>query len=87
MRIERSSLIAIIVGLVISAGAETFLVDYRHRLFWGSENFLFWAAGGLFACLGIVWISKWLGHTFLMRTKDPYTGDHLDTVEENRENE
>ena len=44
-------------------------------------------AAGLLACLSIVWISKWLGHAFLMRTKDPYTGDHLDTVEENRENE
>ena len=87
MKIKRSALIAIIAGLIISAGAETLFVDHRHRLFWGSENFLFWAVAGLLACLSIVWVSKWLGHAFLMRTKDPYTGDSLERVEGDHPNE
>lgn len=87
MKIERSALIAITVGLAASAGAETLFVDHRHRLFWGSETFLFWAAAGLLACLSIVWISKWLGHAFLMRAKDPYTGNQLETAGEDHSDE
>lgn len=78
MIIDRPLVIAIVVGVVLSAVLEVFLVDHREFLFAGSDVLLFWVGFGLAGCIGIVVISKWVGHTFLMKHDDPYTGEHVE---------
>ncbi len=78
MIIDRPIVIAIVIGVVLSAVLEVFLVDHREFLFAGSDVLLFWVGFGLAGCIGIVVISKWVGHTFLMKHDDPYTGEHVE---------
>ncbi len=78
MIIDRSLVIAIVVGVVLSAALEVLLVHHREYLFAGSTLLLFWAGFGFVGCVGIVVISKWVGHTFLMKHDDPYTGEHVE---------
>ena len=82
MTIDRPIVIAIVIGVVLSAVLEVFLVDYREFLFTGSDVLLFWVGFGLVGCIGIVVISKWVGHTFLMKHDDPYTGEHVEAEPE-----
>ena len=69
--------LAIALALALSVLAEVYLVDNRKYLFAGSDRLLFWTAFGLVNCLGIVLVSKWIGHAFLMRHDDPYSGEHV----------
>ncbi len=82
MTIDRPIVIAIVIGVVLSAVLEVFLVDHREFLFTGSDVLLFWVGFGLVGCIGIVVISKWVGHTFLMKHDDPYTGEHVEAEPE-----
>ncbi len=82
MIIDRPIVIAVVVGVVLAAVLEVFLVDHREFLFAGSDVLLFWAGFGLVGCIGIVVISKWVGHTFLMKHDDPYTGEHVEAEPE-----
>ncbi len=61
--------------LVLSGVVELLFVEHRHRLFLASNLTLYWCAFGFMACIGIVLVSKWFGHTFVMRHNDPYTGE------------
>ena len=78
MIIDRPIVIAVVVGVVLAAVLEVFLVGHREFLFAGSDVLLFWVGFGLAGCIGIVVISKWVGHTFLMKHDDPYTGEHVE---------
>ena len=78
MIVDRPIVIAIVVGVVLSAAFELFFVHHREYLFAGSTLLLFWAGFGLAGCVGIVVVSKWVGHTFLMKHDDPYTGEHVE---------
>lgn len=82
MTIDRPLVIAIVIGVVLSAALEVFLIDHREFLFAGSDLLLFWVGFGLVGCIGIVVISKWVGHTFLMKHDDPYTGEHVEAEPE-----
>lgn len=82
MIIDRPLLIAIVIGVVLSAVLELFFVGHREFLFTGSDLLLFWVGFGLVGCIGIVVISKWVGHTFLMKHDDPYTGEHVEAEPE-----
>lgn len=84
MIIDRTLVIAIVIGVVLSAVLERFFVgvDHRKYLFAGSDLPLFWGGFGLVGCIGIVVISKWVGHTFLMKHDDPYTGEHVEAEPE-----
>ena len=82
MSIDRRFALIIGMGVVLSAVAEVFFVDYRKYLFAGSDLLLFWVGFGLAGCIGIVVISKWVGHTFLMKHDDPYTGEHVEAEPE-----
>lgn len=75
MIISRRLLLITIAALVVSAVVELLFVEHRHRLFLGSDITLFWTAFGFVACIIIVLVSKWFGHTFVMRHDDPYTGE------------
>ena len=70
--------LVIAIGVVLAAAFELFLVDDRKFIFAGSDQPLFWVGFGLVGCIGIVVISKWVGHTFLMKHDDPYTGEHVE---------
>ena len=80
MRFDRRLVTAlvIIIGVAVSALAEVYLVDHKEFLFEGSDLLLFWVGFGFVGCVGIVVISKWVGHTFLMKHDDPYTGEHVE---------
>ena len=78
MTIDRPIIIAIVAGALLSALAELAFVSKREAYFAGSDLFLFWVGFGLLSCIGIVEVSKWVGHTFLMRHDDPYTGEHVE---------
>ena len=82
MTIDRPIVIAIVIGVVLSAVLEVFLIDHREFLFAGSDVLLFWVGFGLVGCIGIVVVSKWVGHTFLMKHDDPYTGEHVEAEPE-----
>jgi len=75
MILSRNLLITAVVTLVLSAAVELAFVEHRHRLFLGSDLTLYWAAFGFVACVVIVLVSKWFGHTFVMRHDDPYTNE------------
>lgn len=78
MTIDRPIIIAIVAGVLLSVAAELLFVSKREAYFTGSDLFLFWVVFGLLSCIGIVEVSKWVGHTFLMRHDDPYTGEHVE---------
>lgn len=78
MTIDRPIIIAIVAGALLSALAELLFVSKREAYFVGSDLFLFWVVFGLLSCIAIVEVSKWVGHTFLMRHDDPYTGEHVE---------
>ncbi len=78
MIIDRPIVIAVAIGVVLSVVLERFFVPDRKFLFTGSDEPLFWVGFGLVGCIGIVVISKWVGHTFLMKHDDPYTGEHVE---------
>ena len=78
MSIDRRFALIIVVGIVLSALSEVFFVDHRKYLFAGSTLLLFWVGFGFVGCVGIVVVSKWVGHTFLMKHNDPYTGEHVE---------
>ena len=78
MSIDRRFALIIVMGIVLSALIEVFFVDHRKYLFAGSTLLLFWVGFGFVGCVGIVVISKWVGHTFLMKHNDPYTGEHVE---------
>lgn len=78
MSLDRRIAVAIVAGLALSALAEWLLVDHREYLFAGSTWFLFWTGFGFVCCVGIVVVSKWAGHAFLMRHDDPYTDEHVE---------
>jgi len=82
MIIDRPLMIAIVIGVVLSAVLELFFVDHREYLFEGSTLLLFWVGFGFVGCIGIVVISKWVGHAFLMKHDDPYTGEHVEAEPE-----
>ena len=82
MRVDRRLIVAIAVGLALSALAEVLLVEHRERLFAWSDLPLFWTGFGFAGCIAIVVASKWAGHTFLMRHDDPYTGEHVEAETE-----
>jgi hypothetical protein len=75
MILSRRLLLVTMVALVVSAVVELSFVEHRHRIFPGSDITLFWTAFGSAACIVIVLVSKWFGHTFVMRHEDPYTGE------------
>ncbi len=75
MILSRRLLLTTTVALFVSAVVELLFVEHRHRLFFGSDTTLFWTAFGFVACIVIVLVSKWFGHTFVMRHDDPYTGE------------
>lgn len=75
--LSKRLLIAIAAALAISAAAELLLVPERHRYFPGSDLTLFWAAFGFLGTVVMGLVVKWIGHTFLMRHEDPYTGEHI----------
>lgn len=78
MTIDRPIVIAIVIGVLLSAALELFRFPEPEFLFKGSGVFLFWVGFGLVGCIGIVVISKWVGHTFLMKHDDPYSGEHVE---------
>ena len=78
MIIDRPIVIAIVIGVVLSAALDWFRFPEPEFLFAGSDVPLFWVGFGLAGCIGIVVISKWVGHTFLMKHDDPYTGEHVE---------
>ena len=78
MIVDRALVISIVVGLALAAALEFGLVHSPKRYFIGSDAPLFWAAFGLVGCVGIVVVSKWVGHAFLMKHDDPYTGEHIE---------
>ncbi len=82
MTIDRPIVIAVAIGVVLSVVLERFFVPDRKFLFTGSDEPLFWVGFGLVGCIGIVVISKWVGHTFLMKHDDPYTGEHVEAEPE-----
>ena len=84
MKINRrlATALVIVIGVALSALAERYLVDHKEYLFPGSDLFLLWVGFGLVGCVGIVVISKWVGHTFLMKHDDPYTGEHVEAEPE-----
>lgn len=75
MILSRRLLVVTLVALVVSAVVELLFVEHRHRIFPGSDITLFWTAFGSVACIVIVVVSKWFGHTFVMRHDDPYTSE------------
>lgn len=78
MTIDRPIMIAIVIGLVLSAVLDRLRFPEPEKLFPGSILPLFWVGFGLVSCIAIVVISKWIGHTFLMKHNDPYTGEHVE---------
>ena len=80
MKINRrlATALVILIGVALSALAEVYLVDHKEFLFEGSDLLLFWVGFGFVGCIGIVVISKWVGHAFLMKHDDPYTGEHVE---------
>ena len=78
MTLSRQLLAAVAIGLLVSLIAELMFVEHRHRLFLGSDLTLYWAGFGFLACVTIVIVSKWVGHAFLMKHDDPYTGEHVE---------
>ena len=81
--------LVIVIGVALSALTELYIFDHKEYLFYekeylfpGSGLLLFWVGFGLFGCIGIVVISKWVGHTFLMKHDDPYTGEHVEAEPE-----
>ena len=78
MLVTRSLLIAAALALVVSLAVELVFAGERHRYFPGSNLTLYWAAFGFLSCVVIVVASKRIGHTFLMKHDDPYTGEHVE---------
>ncbi|MDE2970475.1 MAG: hypothetical protein OXT51_10315 [Chloroflexota bacterium] len=78
MSIDRLTAVLIAVGVALSALIEVLFVDHRERLFVGSDIPLFWVGFGLAACIVIIVAAKWVGHSFLMKHEDPYTGEHVE---------
>ena len=85
MKFDRTLAIAIVAGVALSAVFEVFFVEHRERLFAGSDLLLFWVGFGFVGCIGIVMVSKWVGHAFLMKHDDPYTGEHVEAGPEERD--
>jgi hypothetical protein len=77
MILSRRLLLTTTAALCLSAVVELLFVEQRHRFFLGSDITLFWTAFGFVACIVIVLVSKWFGHTFVMRHTDPYTGQSV----------
>ncbi len=84
MSIDRRTAIAIAVAVALAALIEVLFLDHRKRLFAGSDLPLFWVGFGLVGCIGIIVVSKWVGHAFLMKHDDPYTGEHVEPDPEER---
>ena len=84
MKIGRrtATALVIVLGVALSALAEAFLVDEKEDLFPNSDLFLLWVGFGFVGCVGIVVLSKWVGHAFLMKHDDPYTGEHVEAEPE-----
>lgn len=78
MTIDKPILIAIFIGIVLSAALDWFRFPEPEKLFPGSILPMFWVGFGLVSCITIVVVSKWVGHTFLMKHDDPYTGEHVE---------
>ena len=78
MRIDRRLALFIAAGVVLSALIDWLRFPDPEFLFEGSTLPLFWVGFGLVGCIGIVVISKWVGHAFLMKHDDPYTGEHVE---------
>ncbi len=74
--------LVIVIGVALSALAESYLVDHKEFLFEGSDWPMFWVGFGFVGCVGIVVLSKWVGHAFLMKHDDPYTGEHVEAEPE-----
>lgn len=75
MALSRKLLVAIVLGVSASLAADFLLLDREnlHPVLRYSDVPAFWAAFGVSWCAVIVVGSKWLGHAFLMRRRDPYT--------------
>lgn len=82
MTIDRALVIAVIAGLALAAVLEFVFVPVPEAYFYGSDAPLFWAVFGFVGCVGIVVLSKWVGHAFLMKHDDPYTGEHVEAEPE-----
>ena len=67
-----------IAAVAVLALIEGFFVDHYEYLFYGSDTFALFMAFGFVCCIGIVVVSKWVGHSLLMRHDDPYTGEHVE---------
>ena len=75
---HRPIIIAIAAAVLLSAAGEFLFVSKREAYFVGSDFPMFWVGFGFASCIAIVVVSKWVGHTFLMREDDPYTGEHVE---------
>lgn len=78
-----------VIGIALSGLADLYFFDHKENLFFdkeylfaGSGLLLFWVGFGFVGCVGIVVISKWVGHAFLMKHDDPYTGEHVEAEPE-----
>ncbi len=78
MIIDRPLVISAVVGIALAAVLEAVFVRSAASYFPGSTAPLFWAGFGFVGCIGIVVVSKWVGHAFLMKHDDPYTGEHVE---------
>ncbi len=86
MSIDRLTAAIIVVGVALSALIEVLFVDHRKSLFAGSDIPLFWVGFGLAGCIAIIVVAKWVGHGFLMKHDNPYTGEHVEDEPEEHAN-
>lgn len=83
LRTSRKLLVATLLGVSASLAADFILLDREnlHPVLWYSDVPAFWAAFGVSWCAAIILGSKWLGHAFLMRKRDPYTDEQPPAAE------
>jgi membrane protein implicated in regulation of membrane protease activity len=72
---KRLWLIAAGVTIVITVILEIVSRHHGHAAFWWHATPAFDLLYGLAGCVGIVLVSKWLGHAWLQRREDYYGDD------------
>ena len=77
MRVTPPLLIAAVAGLAISVALDLLLIDreHVHAPFPYADVPGAWVLFGLIWCVALIFVPKWVGHLFLMREEDPYTGE------------
>ena len=58
-----------LLGIICLLGV---VFPYEHPHFWWQKIPLFDAFFGFVGCIAIIFVSKWLGHRFLMRDENYY---------------